>query len=160
VTARLDGATGSRVATRTSDNDEQGEGMAKRTSGTSEIDFKAKNPLEAFQDPVVLWTGAGVLGAQFARTAMYENFRDTFGKAVFVDSGDKSKGVRYISKNGADIPSARTARVLANMGIVLLGTLLLTSQAGKAENDLDIFGLGLAASGAANVVQELFQIYP
>jgi hypothetical protein len=134
--------------------------MANKTAGTSEVNFKAKNPLDAFQDPVVLWTAAGVLGAQFARTTIYETARDTFGKAVFVDSGDKTKGVKYLGKSGQEVPGARIARVLANAGIVLVGTLLLTTQAGKAENDLDILGLGLAASGAANVVQELFQIYP
>ncbi|NJK45624.1 MAG: hypothetical protein HC933_16350 [Pleurocapsa sp. SU_196_0] len=126
----------------------------------SEVTFKAKNPLEAVQDPVVLWTGAGVLAAQFGRTALYESSRDTFGKAVWNDTNDKTKGVKYVGKNGQEIPSARTARVLANLGMVVLGTLILTSQKDKDESDIDIFGLGLAGSGAANVVQELFQFYP
>ena len=123
--------------------------------------FKAKNPLEAIQDPIVLWTGAGVLAAQFGRTFIYESSRDTFGKAVWNDPADKTKGVRYVGKDGkTEIPGARTARVLANVAIVVAGTLLLTTQQQKEDSDIDILGLGLAASGAANVVQELFQIYP
>lgn len=127
----------------------------------SEVTFKAKNPLEAIQDPIVLWTGAGVLAAQFGRTAIYEASRDTFGKAVWNNPADKTKGVTYVGKDGkTEIAGARTARVLANVAIVVAGTLLLTTQQQKEESDIDIFGLGLAASGAANVFQELFQIYP
>jgi hypothetical protein len=130
-------------------------------NGQSEVSFKAKNPLEAVQDPVVLWTGAGVLAAQFARAAIFTGSRDTFGKAVYRDKTDLSKGVKYVaSDNETELPNARTARVLANVGLVVVGTLLLTSQQGNDSNDLDIFGLGVAGSGAANVVMDLFQIYP
>jgi hypothetical protein len=126
----------------------------------SEFNFKPTNPLEAIQDPLVLWTGAGVLAGQFGRGAIYAGARGTFGYAKSLNDGVAGqKRIVYVDDAGKEMPTARTARILANVGMVVAGTLLLTTQQTKEESDIDIFGLGLAASGAANVVQELFQIY-
>ena len=129
----------------------------------SEFNFKPTNPLEAIQDPLVLWTGAGVLAGQFGRSAIYAGARSTFGYARYINDGVAGqKRLVYVDSQGDkpnELPNARTARILANAAMVVAGTLLLTTQQTKEESDIDIFGLGLAASGAANVVQELFQFY-
>jgi hypothetical protein len=146
--------------------------MPKRSSGLA----AGNNPLEVVQDPRVLSTGGGSLGAQLARKAILESNRNTFGWA-----SKTTNGVRYyqsrtdaqgnvVPDTSKEAPNAVLNRTLLNLGLVLAGTLLIgfadtNNAAGAAKPDpdpnainLEYFGLGVAASGAANVAATLFQI--
>ncbi len=133
------------------------------------------NPIEIIQDSRVLATGAGVLVAHISRNAIVQASRETFGWASKdVDGGG---GIKYYgSKTDAksnkvidtskEIVSAYWARVLLGLGQVVAGTLLIGSQASfsagadgvRGDPNIEYFGLGFAASGAANVFTAIAQL--
>jgi hypothetical protein len=123
------------------------------------------NPLEIIQDSRVLACGGGVLVAQISRNAIINSSRDTFGWAsnspdgiVYYKTKDDGKGNK-VPDTSQKIPTAYWARVLLSLGQVVAGTLLIGSQASfnagadgvRGDPNIEYFGLGFAASGAANV---------
>jgi len=117
------------------------------------------NPLEVVQNPIVVATSLGVLGAYMARKTIYTSRRDLFGWAAKSSDGK----VRYykVGRDGkpttTEVPNAYTNRLLLNLGGVLLGTLLINN---KLTDDpmVDYIGLGVAAGSFANLIMTLLAI--
>lgn len=134
------------------------------------------NPLQVVQDPRVVSTAFGVLGANLTRKALYTQQRGTFGFAAkgpdgriyyYTNAEEAKKG----PSAGRQVPSARQNRLFLNLGGVLLGTLLMGyGEEGKdgdvltaANNDdttkvIKFAALGLAGSSFANTIMALFEI--
>jgi hypothetical protein len=131
-----------------------------------------KNPLEVIQDPRVVSTAGGAMGAWLARKALFEGSREMFGIA----SNVKGRGVVYfapkkdslgniIADMTKEVPGAYTNRILTHVGFVIAGTLLIGSGQGgldDTQNDeqlnLAYFGLGFAGSGFANFIASIIKI--
>jgi hypothetical protein len=119
----------------------------------------ATNPLQVVQNPIVVNTSLGVLGAYWARKTAYTQRRNIFGWA------DRKNGrVVYwkVGKDGRPIvgkehQNAYTNRILLNLAGVVLGTLLINNTLIE-DATADYIGLGVAAGSFANLITTIFQI--
>ncbi len=127
-------------------------------------------PLAVLQDPRVVSTALGVWGANALRKYLYESNRATYGYAL-----KKEDKVDYYKDPAGDtlLPSARTNRLVLHVGFVLAGTLLMTygperrddvlstpenAPDGDTAKIVKYAGLGLGASGFANLLMALLQV--
>jgi hypothetical protein len=118
------------------------------------------NPLEVVQNPIVVSVSVGVLAGYLARKALYVSRRDLFGWAAKGPDGR----IHYyaVGPDGKpdttkEVASARTNRVLLNLGGVILGSLLINN---KLTDDpmADYIGLGLASGSFANLIMAILDI--
>lgn len=118
------------------------------------------NPLEVIQNPIVVATSMGALGAYMFRKALYTSRRDLFGWA---SKGPDGKVHYYaVRPNGTpdtskEVPNAYMNRLLLNLGGVLLGTLLINNRLTE-DPMVDYIGLGVAAGSFANLAMTLLSI--
>ena len=119
----------------------------------------ASNPLQVVQNPIVVNTSLGVLGAYWARKTAYTQRRDVLGWA------DRKNGrVVYweVGRDGRPIvgkehQNAYTNRILFNLAGVVLGTLLINNTLIE-DATADYIGLGVAAGSFANLIMTILQI--
>jgi hypothetical protein len=122
------------------------------------------NPLEVIQNPIVVATSLGILGAYLFRKYMYTSQREIFGWA----SKDSSGRVRfYGTKKDAkgnivpdttkEVEGAYRNRIVLNLGGVLAGTLLINNRLTE-DPMVDYLGLGVASGSFANLVMTLMNI--
>ncbi|WP_297859374.1 hypothetical protein [Meiothermus sp.] len=119
----------------------------------------AQNPLQVVQNPIVVSTSLGVLGAYWLRKTLYTQRRDIFGWA---DRKDGRVVYWQVGKDGKPIvgkenQNAYTSRIVFNLAGVLLGTILINNNLIE-DATADYIGLGVAAGSFANLVMTLFQI--
>jgi hypothetical protein len=119
----------------------------------------ASNPLQVVQNPIVVNTSLGVLGAYWARKTAYTQRRDIFGWA---DRKDGRVVYWEVGKNGRPIvgkehQNAYTNRILFNLAGVVLGTLLINNTLIE-DATADYIGLGVAAGSFANLIMTILQI--
>lgn len=119
----------------------------------------AQNPLQVVQNPIVVSTSLGVLGAYWLRKTLYTQRRDIFGWA---DRKDGRVVYWQVGKDGKPIvgkenQNAYTFRIVFNLAGVLLGTILINNNLIE-DATADYIGLGVAAGSFANLVMTLFQI--
>ncbi len=119
----------------------------------------ASNPLQVVQNPIVVNTSLGVLGAYWLRKTLYTQRRDIFGWA---DKKDGRVVYWQVGKDGKPIvgkehQNAYTNRILFNLAGVVLGTILINNNLIE-DATADYIGLGVAAGSFANLVMTLFQI--
>ncbi|WP_337871147.1 hypothetical protein [Meiothermus sp.] len=119
----------------------------------------ASNPLQVVQNPIVVNTSLGVLGAYWARKTAYTQRRDIFGWA---DRKDGRVVYWEVGKDGKPIvgkehKNAYTNRILFNLAGVVLGTVLINNNLIE-DATADYIGLGVAAGSFANLVMTILQI--
>lgn len=119
----------------------------------------ASNPLQVVQNPIVVNTSLGVLGAYWVRKTLYTQRRDIFGWA---DTRNGRVVYWQVSKDGKPIvgkenQNAYTNRILLNLAGVVLGTVLINNNLIE-DATADYIGLGVAAGSFANLIMTLFQI--
>ncbi len=119
----------------------------------------ASNPLQVVQNPIVVNTSLGVLGAYWVRKALYTQRRDIFGWA---DKKDGRVVYWQVDGNGKPIvgkenQNAYTNRILLNLAGVVLGTVLINNTLIE-DATADYIGLGVASASFANLVMTIFQI--
>jgi len=119
----------------------------------------ASNPLQVVQNPIVVNTSLGVLGAYWARKTAYTQRRDIFGwadrkngRVVYWEVGKDGKPIV-----GKENRNAYTNRILFNLAGVVLGTLLINNTLIE-DATADYIGLGVAAGSFANLIMTIFQI--
>jgi hypothetical protein len=119
----------------------------------------ASNPLQVVQNPIVVNTSLGVLGAYWARKTAYTQRRDIFGwadrkggRVVYWEVGKDGKPIV-----GKENRNAYTNRILLNLAGVVLGTLLINNTLIE-DATADYIGLGVAAGSFANLIMTIFQI--
>jgi hypothetical protein len=120
---------------------------------------RGNNPLEIIQNPIIVATGLGVVAGNLARKALYTGNREAFGWAAKSPNGDvdfyaidPETGKPDLTK---PLPNAYTNRIFLNIGFVLGGTLAI----GASEDpNIELFGVGVAASGMANVVMSILKL--
>jgi len=119
----------------------------------------ASNPLQVVQNPIVVNTSLGVLGAYWARKTAYTQRRDIFGWAdrkngrlVYWEVGKDGKPIV-----GKEHQNAYTNRILFNLAGVVLGTLLINNTLIE-DATADYIGLGVAAGSFANLIMTILQI--
>jgi hypothetical protein len=130
----------------------------------------ASNPLQVVQNPIVVNTSLGVLGAYWARKTAYTQRRDIFGwadrrngRVVYWEVDKDGKPiVDKVGKDGKLIPGkkhedAYTNRILFNLAGVVLGTLLINNTLIE-DATADYIGLGVAAGSFANLIMTILQI--
>ncbi len=115
------------------------------------------NPLEIIQNPIVVASALGVGAANLARKALYVGNREAYGWAI--SKNGETVFVEIDPKTGKptdkEIPNAYTNRILTNLGFVLGGTLAI----GASEDpNIELFGVGVAASGFANVIMAVLKL--
>lgn len=119
----------------------------------------ASNPLQVVQNPIVVNTSLGVLGAYWVRKTAYTQRRDIFGWA---DRKDGRVVYWEVGKDGKPIVgrehrNAYTSRIVFNLVGVLLGTVLINNNLIE-DATADYIGLGVAAGSFANLVMTILQI--
>jgi hypothetical protein len=119
----------------------------------------ASNPLQVVQNPIVVNTSLGVLGAYWLRKALYTQRRDWFGWA---DKKDGRVVYWQVGKDGKPIvgkenQNAYTNRIIFNLVGVVVGSILINNSLIE-DATADYIGLGVAAGSFANLVMTLFQI--
>lgn len=119
----------------------------------------ASNPLQVVQNPIVVNTSLGVLGAYWARKTAYTQRRDIFGwadrkdgRVVYWEAGKDGKPIV-----GKENQNAYTNRILFNLAGVVLGTLLINNTLIE-DATADYIGLGVAAGSFANLIMTILQI--
>lgn len=127
------------------------------------------NPLAVLQDPRVVSTALGVWGANALRKYLIEQNRAQYGYAL-----KKTDKTEYFADGDGNtpMPSARSNRLLLHVGFVLAGTLLMTygpesktdvldtpaTSDGDTAKIVKYAGLGLGASGFANLLMTLLEV--